>query len=120
MNKNKEVNFRDVANSMGMEESAARISFAMPPVDDHVLQYRAFCVGEMILRRLIESGRLKEITQNSWGEIRRCYTNSKDKVIVLIQFNGAPQPFPLEIPMKALSGHKEDRKSTRLNSSHTS
>lgn len=103
----KPITFNDVSKSMSMEMSAARISLALPPIDEYVLQYRAFCIGELLLKRLIESGTLKKITNNNWGEIRRCYTASKDKVICLVQFNGSPQTFPLEIPMKALVGHKD-------------
>jgi hypothetical protein len=92
---------------MDMDESAARISMATPPIDDFVLQYRAFCIGEMLIQRIINNGQLKKNTQNTWGEIRRSFTFSKGKVIAQVHFNGSRELFPLEIPMKALVGHKD-------------
>lgn len=101
------IHFKDVAARMGMEESRARISMATPVVHDDVLQYRAFCIAELIIKRVIENGQLKAITCQTWGEVRRCFTLTDSKVIALIQWNSSPQTFPLEIPMKALVGHKD-------------
>ncbi|MFC5449098.1 hypothetical protein ACFPOG_12570 [Paenibacillus aestuarii] len=99
--------FDEIASSLGMDESAARISMATPAVNEDVLQYRAFCIAELIINRLIKDGQLKNITRNSWGEVRRCFTVSKETVVALIQLNGSPQIFPLEIPIQALAGHKD-------------
>ena len=99
--------FEEIAASMGMEESAARISMATPTVKDDVLQYRAFCIAELMIKRLIEDSQLKSITHQTWGEVIRCFSVSKSRVVALIQWNGSPQTFPLEIPVQALAGHKD-------------
>ncbi|WP_156289511.1 hypothetical protein [Oceanobacillus salinisoli] len=103
----KPLKFEDVAKSMELEVSAARISLAIPPLGENVVQHRAVCIGGMLIKRLIENGTLKNVTKSNWGEIQKSYTTSSNKIICLVRFNGITDTFPLEIPVKALSGHKD-------------
>lgn len=107
MTAKQQILFGQVAASMGMEESAARISLATPVVNDDVLQYRAFCIAELLVGRLIDSGELLQVTRQTWGEVKHCIIFSKEKVVALVQFSGSPQTFPLEIPFEVLVGHKD-------------
>src|SRR5690554_5128720 len=102
-----EVKFRDIARSLGIPEHSARISLATPPVSDEVLQYRAYCISELLINRLIQSGKLLKITGNTWAEVKGSYMDSKQAVVCFWQFNGSPQYFPFKIPTNALIGHKD-------------
>lgn len=101
------IQFKNIATCMGMEENTARISMAMPAVNRDALQYRAFCIAEFLIKRLTESGRLKELTRQTWGEVRRCHMPTSSSVVAIVQWNRSIQAFPLEIPVKCLVGHKD-------------
>lgn len=99
----KKITFKDIAKSLGMEEAPAIVSLSTPVCDEEVLQYRAFCIGELLISRLLKSG-VK--TRSSWGEIKHSYLNS-EQVVCLVQFNNVNELFMLELPLRALSGHKD-------------
>ncbi|MBP1931827.1 hypothetical protein [Ammoniphilus resinae] len=100
------ITFKDIADSMGMDEARCSVSLSLPPLVSDVFNFRVFCIVEMLLNRLITTGNLKKITGNHWGEIKKIVNLTEEVYVVNIQLSSAPQPFPLEIRVSDLVGNK--------------
>jgi hypothetical protein len=101
------ITFKDIADCMGMDEARCTISLSLPPVREEVMKYRVFCIADMIIKRLIQSGELKKWTGNTWAEVKEVQLISDKNFVAMIQFNGSPQRYPLEFSMSCLLGYKD-------------
>lgn len=100
------ITFKDIATCMGIDEARCSISLSLPPLVSDILNFRAFCVADLLLKRLITSGNLKRITGNSWGEVKKIVYLTEDVYVAIVQLSSAPQLFPLEIRASNLVGKK--------------
>jgi hypothetical protein len=92
--------FTEYCEAMGVSIESAELSFRLPPVHEGVLHFRAFCLAEMLMKKV-------SLDQISWAEVKNVFTYSEGKIYALIQFNSCANAFPLEIPISALSGSRE-------------
>lgn len=92
--------FSEYCAAMGVNAESAELSFRLPHVHEGVLHFRAFCLAEMLIKRINHE-------QITWAEVKNVFTYSDDKIYALIQFNSCSNAFPLEIPITALSGTRE-------------
>ena len=91
--------FHEFCRVMGMKNESAELSFRLPAVHEGVLHFRAFCLAEMLIKKV----NLDPIT---WAEVKKVVTYEDNKILALIQFNSCLNAFPLEIPITALTGTK--------------
>ncbi|MEK5183220.1 hypothetical protein [Paenibacillus sp. FSL P4-0288] len=101
---NNPITFLDLANAFCLSESAAEVSLSIPPMTQNLLDFRSFCISDLLLKKVD----LQRISKFNWGEVCRVLSeNVTGTVIVLVQFESCIQPFPIELPQNAYSGHKD-------------
>lgn len=96
----KSVTFEEYCRALGVNVESGELSFRLPPVHEGVLHFRAFCLAELLIKKV-------HIDDISWAEVKNVFTYSNDRIYALIQFNSCASAFPFEIPISALSGTKE-------------
>ncbi|RRJ54881.1 hypothetical protein EHV15_35495 [Paenibacillus oralis] len=94
------VSFEEYCRALGVNVEFGELSFCVPPVHEGVIHFRAFCLAELLIKKVY----LEDI---SWAEVKNIFTYSEDKIYALIQFNSCESAFPMEIPLSALFGTKE-------------
>ncbi|WP_449010748.1 hypothetical protein [Paenibacillus taichungensis] len=94
------IKFEEYCRALGINVEAGELSFRLPLVHEGVLHFRAFCLADLLIKKVHHD-------DISWAEVKNVFTYSEDKIYALIQFNSCANAFPMEIPMSALIGTKE-------------
>lgn len=92
--------FNEYCTALGVNNESGELSFRLPPIHEGVLHFRAFCLAEMLIKKV-------NIEHITWAEVKNVFMYSDEKIYALIQFNYCTHAFPLEIPVTALTGSKE-------------
>ncbi|MCM3130604.1 MULTISPECIES: hypothetical protein [unclassified Paenibacillus] len=96
----KQTFFNELCAAMGVSSELAELSFQIPTVHEGVLHFRAFCLADMLIKKVASDHQI------SWAEVMNVFTYSEDRIYAFIQFNSYINAFPLEIPIIALNGSK--------------
>ncbi|KIV56449.1 hypothetical protein AM501_09855 [Aneurinibacillus migulanus] len=90
------ITFCEIAEAMHLSEKVASVSLAIPPVQDQVTYSRAIHLANFILSRAGIVGSVVDV---------RHYTS--ESVLMIFHLNGRPVFYPMEVPVKYLSGNRE-------------